>query len=141
MEGTLSIDIPVNSSYNERMLSFVTSPQANSSHSSEERGGFDAEDYAALERFRSRTVLCIGTESSQAVYQREIPRLTIEHSFLMHLVVTMTLMHDRFLEDVKLDQPSRQSEAEAYHWYHGQVVFPFQDSWVSAPALTATTAR
>lgn len=118
MEGTFSIDIPLNSSYNERVLSFVTSPQPESSQSSED-AEFDAEDYATVERFKSRTVLSMGTESSQSLYQRELPRLGHEHGFLMHLIITLTLMHDRFLEDVKLEQPSKQSEAEAYHWYQG----------------------
>lgn len=118
IEGTFSVEIPLHTGYNERVLSFVTSPQPESSQSSED-AEFDAEDYAALERFKNRTVFGVGTETSQVVYQREMPRLAQEHSFLMHLLITLTLMHDRFLADVKLEQPSKQSESEAYHWYQG----------------------
>lgn len=99
-------------------MSFVTSPLPESSQSSED-AEFDAEDYATLERFKNRTVFGVGTESSQSLYRRELPLLAQEHGFLMHLLLTLTLMHDRFLEDVKLEQPSKQSETEAYHWYQG----------------------
>lgn len=118
IEGTFSVDIPINSSLNESILTFITSPQPAQSTSSEE-SEFDADDHAALERFRTRTVYSIGTEWSQDVYKRVIPELALEHPFLMHLVITLVLMHDRFLADVKLEEPSPQSESEAYHWYQG----------------------
>jgi hypothetical protein len=114
----VSIDIPLNNNYNERILSFVTSPQPNSSYTSEDTE-FDAEDYAAIERFKTRTVYSMGTDSSMHIYGEVLPDLAQSHSFLMHLLVTLVLMHDRFIEDVKLDHPSKQSEAEAYHWYQG----------------------
>jgi hypothetical protein len=116
----VSISIPINNTYNERVLSFITSPQAEpASSSSEADSEFDAEDHAVLERFKNRTMYSIGTEASQNLYGRVLPELAMEHNFLFHLLVTLTLMHDRFLEDVKLEEPSKQSESEAYHWYQG----------------------
>lgn len=120
METTFSVDIPVNTSFNERVLNFVTSPLPTGSDSSE-ISEFDGDDYDTLDRFRDRTVYSIGTTESQEVYRRVIPGLAKEHAFLMHLVVTLTLMHERFLTDVRLEKSSMQSESEAYHWYQGYV--------------------
>lgn len=116
----VSISIPINNTYNEQVLSFFTSPQPEAtSTSSEADSEFDAEDHAVLERFKNRTMYSIGTESSQHLYGGVLPDLAMDHNFLFHLLVTLSLMHDRFLEDVKLEEPTKQSESEAYHWYQG----------------------
>ena len=126
MESTFSIDVlvPVNNAYNEHVLSFVTSPDpettsSNASNASSDHSDFDDDDYAILERFRTRTAFTIGTEASQQLYSAVIPPLAKEFAFLMHLILTLTMMHERFLEDVKTEKRPAQSEPEAYHWYQG----------------------
>ncbi|ETN43810.1 uncharacterized protein HMPREF1541_11134 [Cyphellophora europaea CBS 101466] len=134
MESTFSIHVPVNTSLNEQVLSFVTSPDpATSESQSTEDAEFDTDDWQTLERFKNRTVFSIGSTSSQFLYQREIPRLAKEHSVLMHLTLTLTLMQDRFFEDVRLEEPSKQTEAEAYHWYQGTVIFNTQLRQLHSP--------
>jgi hypothetical protein len=125
MESTFSVEVPVNTSFNERVLNFITSPEPTPSDltDSSEASEFDSDDFEALSRFQNRTVFTIGTTSSQQVYQKVVPALAREHPFVMHLVVTLTLMHDRFLTDVRLEKCSTQTESEAYHWYQGTVIF------------------
>jgi hypothetical protein len=120
MESTFSIEVPIplNAGYHEAILNFATSPEASTSTASEE-SEFDAEDYQALERFRNRTVYGMGTDSSVELYRRELVRLAKEHGFLLHLLITVTLMHDRFLVDVRQESAMPPTEAEAYHWYQG----------------------
>jgi hypothetical protein len=125
MESTFSIEvpIPVNTGYHEAILNFAISPEASTSTASEE-SEFDADDYQTLERFRNRTVYGMGTDSSVELYRRELVRLAKEHGFLLHLLITVTLMHDRFLVDVRQEDAMPPTETEAYHWYQGWVA-PF----------------
>jgi len=68
-----------------------------------------------------------------------------QHPFLMYVVLTLTLMHDRYLS---ASPNTKQSTAEAFYWYKGTALFnsklskPIQPSerdalWVTAALLGA----
>ncbi|KAM0721039.1 hypothetical protein Q7P37_003324 [Cladosporium fusiforme] len=57
-------------------------------------------DMAALEilaKFNERTVLSVGTNQAAKIYQREVFQLACTYPFLQHIVITLTLLHDRHL--------------------------------------------
>ncbi|KAJ9137444.1 Alpha-galactosidase [Pleurostoma richardsiae] len=77
-------------------------------------------DLATLDRFWSRTILTMGTEETRSLFQRESCRLASMHPFLMHLLLGLTLMHDRFLSSKHNQQPST---AELFHVSQGTSLF------------------
>lgn len=121
--GTFILDGPQKApvSFNQTVLSMVNTPPK--MHSSNSRTTFyelRLEDLEVVSRFQSRTVLTIGTKESVQMFQREWFRIACEHSMLMHVILAMTLMHDRYIAGFA-DTP--QSVAEAYHHYQGTVMF------------------
>ncbi|KAK0723448.1 hypothetical protein B0T26DRAFT_599032, partial [Lasiosphaeria miniovina] len=78
---------------------------------------FGLGDLAIVNRYHERTILTMGTPQTRHVYQRESVKLAFEHPFLCHLVITVTLMHDRFSVTTK------QSPAELVHWLEGTAHF------------------
>ena len=77
------------------------------------------EDLETLARFRSRTVLTIGTKETIHVYQKEWFKVACEHPMFMHVVLAMTLMHDRHLAGFN----GIPHYSEAYHHYQGTMMF------------------
>ncbi|PGH14750.1 hypothetical protein AJ80_05794 [Polytolypa hystricis UAMH7299] len=78
------------------------------------------QDMALLHKFQMRTSCTVGTELSSCLYQTEIFKLACSHSFLMHIVLAMTLMHDRHISPSPDRKPS---PAESYHCYQGTALF------------------
>jgi hypothetical protein len=104
-------------SFNQTVLGVVNTPPR--IHSTNPRTTFyelSLEDLEIVSKFQLRTVLTIGTKESVHIYQREWFRFACEHSMLMHVILAMTLMHDRYITGFA-DTP--QSVAEAYHHYQG----------------------
>jgi hypothetical protein len=72
---------------------------------------FDFEDLERLGRFQRRMILTVGTPIS-AQEQKEMMKLTCVHPFLMHLVQTITAIHDRYL---CASSSAKQIMTETYH--------------------------
>lgn len=108
-------------SFNQLILSMVNTPHKMRLPEPEQGFAHDLrlEDLEILSRFQSRTVLTIGTKESAHVYQREWFKVACEHPMFMHVVLAMTLMHDRHLTGFK----SIPQYSEAYHHYQGIVMF------------------
>jgi hypothetical protein len=102
----------------------------------------DSKSIGRLDRFLRRTVYTFAGNPTSTVYQNHVTSIAIEVSykhaylleslsiasantdhvsvqnpFLMHVILTMTARHDRFLSSSK-DHATR-SIAEAYHWSQG----------------------
>jgi hypothetical protein len=74
---------------------------------------FACHDLERLVRFQERTVLTVGTPRSAQVYQNQVTKLACMHPYLMHLVRTITAIHDRYLSArVNITQ----TMTETYHW-------------------------
>lgn len=68
-------------------------------------------------RFRYRTVLSMGSPRTAAQYAEVVPRLAIKHEHLLHIIVAITLLHDRALSG------SRSTSTESYHLSHAAAKF------------------
>ncbi|KAF4991064.1 hypothetical protein FGRMN_8089 [Fusarium graminum] len=75
---------------------------------------------AAVERFRIRTVLSLGTERTRNVYSQGTFMLAFKHPFLLHAFVALALLHDQHL--VAHQSPSQRT-ALAFHWYQATALF------------------
>lgn len=102
-------------------------------------------DLEVLHRFHERTALTIGPGRTRFIYQKEGFKLALRHPFLMHIAITVTMMHTR--EDLSINQ---QSTMELYHWYQGTSQFnrklsgPLTSSerdaiWIAAVLLGCST--
>lgn len=78
-------------------------------------------DYAALERFRSRSVLTIGTAGTRHLYSEGALGLAATDPFLWHVFLAFALLHDTHLSPSSSDAAHRASLA--FHWYHGTALF------------------
>ncbi|KEF52167.1 uncharacterized protein A1O9_11794 [Exophiala aquamarina CBS 119918] len=67
-----------------------------------------------LKRFRNRTAFTVSDDKRLSLYQNEIITLARSNPVLMHTILTVTLMHDRFLSPTR---NYRRSAVEAYHCY------------------------
>jgi hypothetical protein len=125
MRGTGVFEAPQHPpvSSNQLVLSMINtplkmhSPKPNTTSSSVYELRLD--DLEVVGRFQSRTVLTIGTTESVRVFQREWLRVACEHPMFMHVVLAMTLQHDRYIAGFA-DGPSYK---EAYHHYRATVMF------------------
>ncbi|MCJ1386855.1 hypothetical protein MMC17_009983 [Xylographa soralifera] len=72
---------------------------------------FDSQCFERLRRFQLRTMSSIGPAKICRIYQNEMLRLAYENLYLMHLVQTATLIHDRYLSLT----PTNQTCIEIYH--------------------------
>ncbi|KAH8886512.1 hypothetical protein GQ53DRAFT_844797 [Thozetella sp. PMI_491] len=77
-------------------------------------------DFDILSRFHSRTILTLSTSTTICLYQKESIRLACMHPFLMHLAISLTMMHDRHLLS---SQPPPPSSKELSHLYLGTAAF------------------
>lgn len=78
------------------------------------------EDLWVLSEFQSRTILTIGTKETVHIFQKEWSEIARENSMLMHVVLAVTRMHDRYLSGFA---ETPQSVTEAYHHYQGTKLF------------------
>ncbi|KAH7144384.1 hypothetical protein B0J13DRAFT_43792 [Dactylonectria estremocensis] len=78
-------------------------------------------DYAAIQRFRTRTVLTVGSSSTRHLYREEAFALSSSDPFLMHVFLAFTLLHDSFLSSFTTSAAHRSQLA--FHWYHGTALF------------------
>lgn len=101
---------------------------------------FGEQDLELLNKFRTRTVYTITTDQNLHLYQKETLKLAHSYPYLMHAILSLTLMHDRYLSAA----PNAQlSTIEAFHWYQGTALFnaklsgPIQASERDATYATA----
>lgn len=74
-----------------------------------------------LGRFRTRTVLSMGNHDMAKLYQKEAIELACRAPYLMHIIQTVTMIHDRYLAG---DTFSKTLVADiCYHWSQGVSMF------------------
>lgn len=73
-------------------------------------------DMDRLNRFQTRTITTMGTKSTARLYRKEMIHLAFNHRYLMHLVQSMTALHDRFLAGKAI---AKQTPDENYHMAQG----------------------
>ena len=76
-------------------------------------------DITLLKRFRTRTVLTMGTAESVLVFRDAMFSLGWTHTYLTHIILVAVLMHDRYLSSPAQPYPSTK---EAFHHYHGTAI-------------------
>lgn len=81
---------------------------------------FRQEDFELLKKFQTRTVFTVTTDNNLYLYQKETFKLAHSHAFLMHGVLSLTLMHDRYLSGAS---NTKLSVTEAFHWYQSTALF------------------
>ncbi|KAF8860545.1 hypothetical protein BDZ45DRAFT_308824 [Acephala macrosclerotiorum] len=80
--------------------------------------GLPDSDFELLHKFQTRTVFTVTTPRSLPVYQSSILKYACSHPYLLHAVLTLTLMHDRHLSPTTFD--TTLSAREAHEW--GQTI-------------------
>ncbi|PGH06492.1 hypothetical protein GX51_02316 [Blastomyces parvus] len=142
---TLSTPVPQKSpcSVNDTILSMINTSQAaafyhspshyDDIHSIIPQGPYQLRehDLELLAIFQARTACSIGTVATRAIYRREFIRLACQHPFLLHMVLAMTLLHGRYLSNLRpwprSSSPCQQSLASSpkalLHWYLGTTLF------------------
>ena len=123
-------------SENQTILSIINAtpclPLTDSQGSFNKCQQFSVQDLELLRRFHTRTLLTLGPAQSRHIYQNAYIKLTYsvrhihsylssatdvdQHPFLLHIVLTLTLMHDRHLG---VESNVQQSTAIAFHWSQG----------------------
>ncbi|PVH99037.1 hypothetical protein DM02DRAFT_656731 [Periconia macrospinosa] len=78
---------------------------------------FTEEHLDILKRFQERTVSTIGNSQTAPTYRDCISHLTFSHPFLMHMVLSLTLMHDAHLSTPHSeDLGAKYHHASLQHW-------------------------
>ncbi|TAQ86023.1 hypothetical protein B7494_g5652 [Chlorociboria aeruginascens] len=80
----------------------------------------DRQSLDRLYRFNRRTVLSLGHPKTTELYQKVTMKLIFEHPYLMHIVQTMTALHDRYFS---ASPTTRISATEAHHWFLAASLF------------------
>ena len=84
-----------------------------------------------LGRFKTRTVLSMGSNEMARIYQKEAVEFACRAPYLMHIVQTLTMLHDRYLAG-DIFSKSLMDDI-SYHWSQGVSLFnrklssPIQD--------------
>jgi len=105
--------------------------------------GVRMDEMSLLHQFRSRAVMMMPKKHNTALYHQEVFQLAIMNPFLRHIIVALTLMHDRHLSG-RVDI----SNLATSHWYRGTSMFKAALSnvqtsvqkdalWASAALLSA----
>jgi len=71
------------------------------------------QDLSLLLQFRINTLHCIGSQWDASICEKELVRLASLNPYLLHVVLTCTAMHDRYLGG---QSHSKRTEYECYHW-------------------------
>ena len=87
------------------------------SHFSRSSSPLEFKDLKALKHFQSRTVYTIGTTDSVELYKEQVMRLASAHPFLMHMLLTFAMMHEREMTG------GQQTTDEMHHRYEGTAQF------------------
>ncbi|KAF7547680.1 hypothetical protein G7Z17_g7554 [Cylindrodendrum hubeiense] len=100
-----------------------------------------ASDFEVLERFRTRTVLTVGSAGTRHLYRDEALGLGITDPFLLHVFLTFALLHDTHLSSFKTSAAHRSQLA--FHWYHGTALFHrnLSAATKSSPTALASSHR
>ncbi|KAL3417108.1 C6 finger domain-containing protein [Phlyctema vagabunda] len=104
------------------------------------------QDAQLVKKFQARTVYTIGNEKNRDVLQNGMINLACSNPYLMHAIITLTLMHDRYLAGLTTPLTA----VEAFHYYQslaqfnkklsGQVRRGDQDPlWATAMCLGVTS--
>lgn len=89
-----------------------------------ESWSFSKDDLKIVSRFRNRTSATIGNPQMAPVYRDFVCQLACKHAFLMHMLLSITLMHDTHLSDPSATGPATKSSQEALkHWNMGSKLF------------------
>ncbi|KAF2195174.1 hypothetical protein K469DRAFT_743806 [Zopfia rhizophila CBS 207.26] len=106
---------------------------------------FTEEDLEIVKRFQSRTVMTIGTSYSAPMYRDSITVLAFSHPFLMHMILSLTLLHDAHHASSSSSSLSfAYTTLSLHHWNTATAIFnnvlsqPIKPS--SRDALWATAA-
>ncbi|KAK5953433.1 hypothetical protein OHC33_005377 [Knufia fluminis] len=75
-------------------------------------------DDGVIVRFQRRTALTLGTEHTRHVYAEVVPKLAMQHKYLLHAVLATTILHDRALAGL-----SQSTTTESYHVSHAASLF------------------
>ncbi|KAH7342456.1 hypothetical protein BKA65DRAFT_457440 [Rhexocercosporidium sp. MPI-PUGE-AT-0058] len=70
------------------------------------------QDQVLLQKFQLRTVFTISNKNNVDIYQNEMIKLACSNPHLVHAILALTLMHDRFL----FSPTATLSTATAFHW-------------------------
>ncbi|CZR65686.1 related to UPC2-regulatory protein involved in control of sterol uptake [Phialocephala subalpina] len=100
------------------------------SHASRSLNNFEFE---LLHRFQTRTVFTVTTPRSLPVYESSILKHACSHPYLLHAVLTLTLLHDRHFSPTPFD--TSLSTIEAHQW--GQCISLYNRA-LSSPILPAS---
>ncbi|KAJ5547107.1 hypothetical protein N7494_004692 [Penicillium frequentans] len=77
-----------------------------------------------LAKFQVRTAPTVSIGKRLEIYQNEVTMLASSHPFLMHVITTLTLMHDRHLSMTdNLQYCPHLVLAENYHWHRATLLF------------------
>ncbi|KAJ5528073.1 hypothetical protein N7513_012232 [Penicillium frequentans] len=77
-----------------------------------------------LAKFQVRTAPTVSIGKRLEIYQNEVTMLASSHPFLMHVITTLTLMHDRHLSMTdNLQYCPHLVLAEYYHWHRATLLF------------------
>jgi hypothetical protein len=72
-----------------------------------------------LERFQMRTLSSVGPPQTKDIFVTKGFPLLFQNPFLMHIVQSLTSIHDRYLSEA----PDRRTTDELYHWTMGTSLF------------------
>ncbi|KUJ14571.1 uncharacterized protein LY89DRAFT_143351 [Mollisia scopiformis] len=76
--------------------------------------GLSRWEFELLHRFQLRTIYTVTTAKSLAIYQSSILKYACSHPYLLHGVLALTLLHDRYFSPLGLN--SSLTPSEVYHW-------------------------
>ncbi|TVY69038.1 Sterol uptake control protein [Lachnellula suecica] len=77
---------------------------------------FNKHSLDLLYKFQFRTILTLGTARTAPIYRDVSVREAFAHPYLMHIILTLTSIHDRYLSPTPSWKPSVN---ELYHWSKG----------------------
>ncbi|KAF1979786.1 hypothetical protein BU23DRAFT_496671 [Bimuria novae-zelandiae CBS 107.79] len=78
---------------------------------------FTDADMEIVSRFQRRTVATLGSKESSSTYRDCIAHLAFSHPFLMHMVLSLTLLHDVYLTTSSPSDLATEHERKALmHW-------------------------
>ncbi|KAF2845422.1 hypothetical protein T440DRAFT_511599 [Plenodomus tracheiphilus IPT5] len=116
----ISTNSMIAASIDNSLQSIQLHPKVYPGSSSTSEWHFTEAHLEIMERFQTRTGPTIGDKRMAPEYQHIVSQLAISHSFLMHMVLGVTLMHDA---DLALDHSpthsTRQKHASLRHWSLG----------------------